>query len=219
LVVSRFPRYLAAAGSLLCLGIASCVPLFAQPQAILVDGSGPWQNAQWSFTVSQFSGLLTDAGYSVQTVSPANLPSALGDPNIFVAVPSLASLPFDTFTAIATYVTSGGALMASGGQPFSDPLYLAPGGQWLDAAAYQQATGSAPPQGAFTPPQIPTVSPSSEQFNSASGLRVPVPHDRGLFSSSSSAGRYRVIGRTWAWSAPAHWPTSNKPIARHEPCT
>jgi hypothetical protein len=84
--------------------------------------------------------------------------------------------------------------MASGEQPFLDPLYLAPGGQWLDAAGYQQATGSPPPQGAFTALQIPTVSPSSEQFTSGSGLRVPVPRGRGLFSSSDSVGRYRVIG-------------------------
>ena len=190
----RFPPLLAAAGLSLCLDIACCGPLFAQPRAILADGSGPWRDDQWAFTVSQFSALLTDAGYSVQTVSPTDLPSALGDPNILLAVPSLASLPFDTFTAIAAHVASGGALMASGGQPFFDPLYLAPGGQWLDAVAYQQATGSPPPQGAFTPPQIPTVSPSSEQFTSGSGLRVPVPHSRGLFSSSNSTGRYRVIG-------------------------
>jgi len=193
-VASRFARLLPAAGSLFCLGIACCASLLAQPRAILADGSGPWRDGQWAFTVSQFAGLLTDAGYSVQTVSPADLPSALGDPSIFLAVPSLSSLPFDTFTAIAAHVASGGALMASGGQPFFDPLYLAPGGQWLDSAAYQQATGSPPPQGAFRPPLIPTVSPSSEQFTSGSGLRVPVPHIRGLFSSNTSVGRYRVIG-------------------------
>ena len=190
----RFPPLLAAAGLALCLDIACCGPLFAQPRAILADGSGPWRDGQWAFTVSQFTGLLTDAGYSVQTVSPADLPSALGDPNIFLAVPSLESLPFATFTAIATHVAAGGALMASGGQPFFDPLYLAPGAQWLGAAAYQQATGSPPPQGTFIPPRIPTVSPSSEQFTSGSGLRVPVPRGRGLFSWSDSVGRYRVIG-------------------------
>lgn len=193
-MASRSPRLLAAAGSLLCLGFACCVPLFAQPRAILADGSGPWRDAQWAFTVPQFTALLTDAGYSVQTVSPADLPSALGDPNIFLAVPSLASLPFDTFTAIAAHVAAGGGLMASGGQSFVDPLYLTADGQWLDAAVYQQATGSPPPHGAFTPPLIQTVSPWSEQFTSSSGLRVPVPHLRGLFSKSDSVGRYRVIG-------------------------
>jgi hypothetical protein len=168
--------------------------LFAQPRAIVADGGGPWRDSQWAFTVSQFSGLLTDAGYSVQTVSPADLASALGDPDIFLAVPSLESLPFDTLRAIAAHVTAGGALLASGGQPFRDPLYLTPDGQWLDAAAYQQSTGSSPPQGPFTPPQIPTMSPSEEQFISSSGLRVPVPHGRGLFSQPGSTGRYRVIG-------------------------
>src|SRR2546423_425596 len=38
------------------------------------------------------------------------------------------------------------------------------------------------------------VAPSSEQFTSSAGRRVPVPHLRGLFSSSGSVGRYRVIG-------------------------
>jgi hypothetical protein len=39
---------------------------------------------------------------------------------------------------------AGGGLMASGGLPFNDALYLTPAGQWLDFAAYQQAVGSSP---------------------------------------------------------------------------
>ncbi|HEV2446431.1 MAG TPA: hypothetical protein VGS58_10935, partial [Candidatus Sulfopaludibacter sp.] len=69
-----------------------------------------------------------------------------------------------------------------------------PDGRWLEAAAYQQTVGSPPPQGAFTPPQIPTISPAKEQFTNSLGLRVPVPHGRGLFSFSNSSGRYRTIG-------------------------
>ena len=193
-MVPRFPRLVSAAGWLLRVTIACGVPLWAQPRAIVADGSGPWRDGQWTFTVPQFSGLLADAGYSVRTVSPADLPSALGDPDIFLAVPSLESLPFDTFTAIAAHVAAGGALLASGGEPFRTPLYLTPDGRWLDAAAYQQATGSAPPQGAFNPPLIPTMSPASEQFVTSSGLRLPVSRTRGLFSQSDSVGRLRVIG-------------------------
>jgi len=123
-----------------------------------------------------------------------NLPGALDSPDILVAVPSLESLPFDCFMAIVTHVNTGGMLIASGGEPFLDPLYLTPGGHWLDWAAYLQSVGAPPPQGSFTPPPIPTVSPSNEQYTTASGLRVPVPRSRGLFSSSFSAGGYRVIG-------------------------
>lgn len=170
------------------------MPLCAQPRAILTDGAGPWSDAQWAFTVAQFSGLLSDAGYSVTIVSPAALSSALTSPDILVAVPSLESLPFDAFTAIAAHVKAGGSLMASGGEPFRDALYLTPNGQWLDSAAYLQAVGSSPPQGPFTPPYIPTVSPSSEQYTTSSGIRIPVPRGRGLFSSSFSSGRYSVIG-------------------------
>jgi hypothetical protein len=105
------------------------MPLCAQPRAILTDGAGPWSNAQWTFTVAQFSGLLNDAGYSVKIVSPADLASALNSADILVAVPSLESLPFDAFTAIAAHVNAGGGLMASGGDPFADALYLTTGGQ------------------------------------------------------------------------------------------
>ena len=172
----------------------SLTSLFAQPRAILADGSGPWRDAQWAFAASQFSGLLVDAGYSVKTVSPENLPSALDSPDILVAVPSLESLPFGSFTAIAAHVNAGGSLMASGGEPFRSPLYRAPDGRWLDFASYVQAVGSPPSQGSFTPPFMPTVSPGKEQFIASSGIRVPVTRGRGLSSISASSGRYRVIG-------------------------
>jgi uncharacterized protein (TIGR03437 family) len=186
---------------LIVLGLCGTPLLAQQPRAILADGSGPWRDAQWAFAVSQFSGLLTDAGYSVKTVSPVDLPSALGSPDILLAIPSLESLPFDTFTAIAAHAGAGGGLMASGGEPFRDPLYLTPAGQWLDANAYLQAVGSPPPQGSFTPPQIPTVSPSTEQYTASSGIRVPIVRGRGMCSISMSSGRYRVIGDLFAPAA------------------
>ena len=147
---------------LVCFLLLPLTSLLAQPRAILADGPGPWQDAQWTFTVSEFGALLTDAGYTVTTISPVDLPSVIPSRGVLVAVPSLASLPFATFTAIAAHVTAGGSLMASGGPPFSDALYLTPTGQWLDSAAYLQAVGSSPPQGPFTPPFITTLSPASQ---------------------------------------------------------
>ena len=185
-----------------CLLTFCLTPLFAQaPQAILVDGPGPWQTAQWTFTASQFSALLTDAGYAITTVSPADLPSAL-TPGALVAAPSLASLPDADFQAIDMFVQNGGSLMASGGLPFSDPLYLTPSGQWLDANAYVQAVRSAPPQDPyFNPFEIPTVWPAQEQYTNSAGLQVPVTRNRGIFSNTNSTGRYRVIGDLAAPSA------------------
>jgi uncharacterized protein (TIGR03437 family) len=179
--------------------LAACVlPAFARsPQAILVDGPGPWQDTQWTFTVSQFSSLLSDAGYTVTTVSPVDLSSTPPtDPSVMLAVPSLASLPVDAFNAIYAFVNIGGNLMASGGHPFSDPLYLTSGGVWLDAAAYQQTIGSPPPGGTFTPLSlyIETLWPWWEQYTNSSGLLVPITRGRGLSAQNDGSGRFRVIG-------------------------
>src|ERR1019366_9216796 len=116
---------------LIVLGLFGTPLVAQQPRAILADGSGPWRDAQWAFTVSQFSGLLTDAGYSVTTVSPVDLPSALGSPDILLAIPSLESLPFDAFTAIAAHVGDRGGLIAAGGDAVRDQLHLTPARQWL----------------------------------------------------------------------------------------
>ena len=110
----------------------------AAPRAIVVDGAGPWQDANWNRGVNEFSSLLADAGYQVKTVSPANLASAGPTPDMLLAVPSLESLPLTAFKTIAAFVAAGGSLMASGGQPFRDPLYPAANGQWLDGAAILQ---------------------------------------------------------------------------------
>ena len=132
---------------LACLLTALCAtPLCAQPRAVLADGSGPWSDAQWAFTATQFSALLGDAGYSVKIVSPVDLAAALDSPNILVAVPSLESLPFECFAAIATHVSSGGSLMASGGRAVPQPavsharrplarLRRLPSGSWIASAA------------------------------------------------------------------------------------
>ncbi len=174
----------------LFLTALSLAPVFAQtPRAIVADGSGPWRDDRWAFTAAEFTSILTDAGYSVTTISPVDLPSALTSPDVLLAVPSLESLPFDTFTAVSAFLSTGGGLMASGGEPFRDPLYLAPGGNWLDAAAYQAAVGTPPPQGSFTPPYVPTLSPWNAQFTTSSGLRVPIVQVRG-----NGGGRTRIIG-------------------------
>jgi uncharacterized protein (TIGR03437 family) len=185
----------------ICLFLSQATRAFAQSnQAIVVDGSGPWQSDQWNFTVAQFNSLLTDAGYTVSTVSPVDVPPAIASGNPLLAVPSLQSLPFDTLTAIGNFVTSGGSIMASGGEPFQDPLYLAPNGSYLDAAAYQAAVGSPPPQGAFFVPSIPTLSPWYAQYTTSSGPRVPIVGQRGIASCGNNP-RTRVIGDVLAPAA------------------
>jgi uncharacterized protein (TIGR03437 family) len=146
------------------------------------------------FTVSQFRALLNDAGYTVKTVLPTDLPAASGGSDVLLAVPSIESLPYDTFEAIRVHVQAGGGLMASGGEPFRNPLFLAPDGRWLDAATYQQVVGSAPLSTPYFPPAIPTISPAKEQYVNSAGLHVPIARGRGLFSQSMWSGHYRVIG-------------------------
>lgn len=195
---TRACRWLFLSVLLLCLSVASRA--FAQTsQAIIIDGSGPWQDDRWIFTVSQFSSILSDAGYTVNTVVPTDIPSAIASPNVLLAVPSLQSLPFDTLTAIIGFLQAGGSLLASGGEPFADPLYPAPNGNWLDAAAYQAAVGSPPPQGPLMVPFIQTLSPWFMQYTTSSGTRVPIINDRGI--TSPCGGRTRVIGDVLAPAA------------------
>jgi len=190
-MLSRF------AALLMTFGLA---PLIAQsPGAILVDGPGPWRDDRWALAVTEFSGLLSDSGYLVTTVSPVDLPSVLGpistnSPGALLAVPSLESLPATALNAIVMHLNFGANLMASGGEPFRDPLYLTPDGNWLDAAAYQAALGTAPPQAFGAPPHFGTLSPSSEQFTNSAGLRVPIPRGRGISAVSDQDGRCRFIG-------------------------
>ncbi len=173
----------------------SIQPVIAQTtRAVLVDGPGPWRDDRWAFTAAQFRQLLSDAGYTVSTISPVDLATATGGHDVLLAVPSLESLPFATFKAIFKQLDAGGSLMASGGEPFRDPLYLAPSGQWLDAAAYQNAVGAPPPEGPFTPEPYETLSPSYKQYTNSAGLRVPIVRARSLSSMASNEGRYRVIG-------------------------
>jgi len=102
-----------------------------------VDGDGPWRDTNWTIASGEFSRLLGDAGYAVNTVSPVDVPSALNGPNILLALPSLESLPFNAFTAVAQFLAAGGSLLATGGEPFRDPLYLTPAGHWLDGVVLQ----------------------------------------------------------------------------------
>ena len=79
-------------------------PVLAQTmRAILVDGDGPWRDDRWAFAATEFSCLLSDAGYTVTTVSPADLPATFGAPDILLAVPSLERLPFDAVIAVANH--------------------------------------------------------------------------------------------------------------------
>ena len=84
--------------------------------------------------------------------------------------------------------------MATGGEPFRDPLYLTPDGKWLDWDAYLQAVGSPPLEFDPYPTIIETLSPWFAQYTASSGVRVPIPRGRGLSASLTVDGRYRAIG-------------------------
>ncbi len=116
------------------------------------------------------------------TLSPTDLTSAAASPNALLAVPSLESIPFGACQAVYAQLSAGGGIMASGGEPFRDPLYLTPGGQWLDSAAYQAALGTPPPQGPFHIQPVETLSPSYKQYTNSAGLRVPIARWRGFSS-------------------------------------
>ncbi len=125
---------------LILLASLMAVPCSAQiPHAIVLDGAGPWQDARWTLGVTQFTSLLTDAGYQINTVSPADLASAPPASDVLLAAPSLESLPLAAFKAVAAFLAAGGALMASGGEPFRDPLYPASNGSWIDQISLLQA--------------------------------------------------------------------------------
>ena len=130
-------------GRLVLLAVCTALIGTAQtptaPHALVVDGAGPWQNANWSLGVAQFTSLLTDAGYQVDMVSPQDLSSTQLSPGVVLAIPSLESLPLASFKAVSAFIAGGGTLMASGGEPFRDPLYLTSTGQWVDQAAFLQA--------------------------------------------------------------------------------
>jgi hypothetical protein len=182
--------------------IAACAGFTQTSQAILVDGPGPWQDDRWNLTATQFTSLLKDAGYTMTTIAPTDLPAALSGAfspgSALVAAPSLASLPFDTLSAIAQFGIFGGGIMASGGEPFSNPLYLASNGAWLDAADYRAAGGSPGtlPQSAS---YLPTLSPWYTQYVSSSGARVPIVGSRGI--AGYAGARTRVIGDVLAPAA------------------
>ena len=179
-----------------CLFTALCAtPLCAQPRAVLADGSGPWSNAQWAFTVSQFSGLLSDAGYTREDRFAGGPACRARQPEY----PGRGSL------------TGESAFRMLHGHRRACKQRRQPDGEWRRAV----------PQPALSHARRPLARlgrlPSSSRIASAagtlhspvdphdisrpksstlptSGVRVPVARSRGLFSSSFSSGRYRVIG-------------------------
>lgn len=166
-----------------------------------MDGNGPWRDDRWAVGAAEFSRLLSNAGYSVTTVSPVELASARGAPDVLLAVPSLESLPFETFQAVFRQLDAGGSLMASGGEPFRAPLYATPDGKWLDAAAYQAILGMPPPQGALSPQHYETLSPFYKQYTNGAGFRVPIVRARSISAAPASEGRFRAIGDPMAPAA------------------
>lgn len=91
------------------------------PRAIVLDAAGPWHGSNCLIGATSFTGLLKDAGYQVDTLSPVDLPSAKLTPEVLLAAPSPESLPSCTFKAPAAFVAAGGTLMPSGGVPFRSP--------------------------------------------------------------------------------------------------
>jgi hypothetical protein len=102
------------------------------PEALLLDGRGPWRDAAWQSATATFERLLREAGYRIRQVTPEELAGALKqDLHPLVAVPSLERLPLSTFRAVAAHVSGGGSLLAGGGEPFRQPMHESPEGKWI----------------------------------------------------------------------------------------
>jgi hypothetical protein len=118
----------------------------APPRAIVLDGDGPWRDANWRTAAQELRQLLADAGYEVRTVAPPQLTRETATQAALIAAPSLERLPR---TAIQTIVSllgatparagggfpartgAAGRLLATGGEPFRHPLYESAKGEWV----------------------------------------------------------------------------------------
>ncbi len=68
----------------------------------------------------------------MRVVSPARLAKKeFTTADVLVAAPSLERLPAPALRAISAHAAVGGDLLASGGEPFREPLYPAAGGHWI----------------------------------------------------------------------------------------
>jgi hypothetical protein len=192
--------------------LAGGTAVAAPPRAILLDGDGLWRDANWRRAAQEFKLLLTEAGYEVQTVAPPELTRELAA--TLIAVPSLERLPRTAFEALTSFVgaasagargnafrTSGGGghLLASGGEPFRQALYLNSKGEWI---AEEDLLGAVRPQRIifepadasalerFTnqndPPPVRFATPGPDGFNNA--LTVTHQHLSGEGKPSSFQG-------------------------------
>src|ERR1700674_4858190 len=75
----RLPVLLASFFAFTCTALAQ-----ASPRGVVGDGAGPGRDARWTLAVSEFTSLLNDAGYQVDTVSPVDLPSAQLAPGVIL---------------------------------------------------------------------------------------------------------------------------------------
>lgn len=124
-------RYIKLAAACLCFQFAAWAA-DTGPRAILLDGDGPWRDANWQLAAQEFRSLLRDAGYEVRVVAPPRLASELSpSAKILVAAPSLERLPASAFKAIAAHTARGGSLLATGGEPFREPMHATPAGEWI----------------------------------------------------------------------------------------
>jgi Beta-galactosidase len=112
----------------------------APRRAVLIDGEGPWRDQNWKIAAHEFQRLLRDAGYQVHVVAPTELSLLASDD--LVAVPSLERLPLGAFKSIDKFVSLGGDLLATGGEPFREPLYRS-GGRWVSVSELLAAVKTA----------------------------------------------------------------------------
>ncbi len=110
------------------------------PQALLLDGPGPWQTAAWKANATALAALLKEAGREARPVQPEALIEALKDPAVgLVAAPDLTLLPRASAEALIAFIEAGGDLLATGGEPFAGVVYLQEK-KWVDWATLLSAT-------------------------------------------------------------------------------
>lgn len=104
-------------------------------QAALIGDGGPWADEAWSRDSAALRALLDEAGYQVLPAGSADLPGILdGNQVSLVAAPSLHSLPEPVLVAVASFIERGGDLLASGDEPFAQPLRRGRDGAWKPRA-------------------------------------------------------------------------------------
>jgi hypothetical protein len=98
------------------------------------DGAVVMADAARPEVTDRLAKLAADAGYAVRRADAGTLDTAL-DPqgDRLLLAPSLERLPRPAFDAVTAWVAHGGALLATGGEPFAATLHRTADGQWKTA--------------------------------------------------------------------------------------